>query len=176
MKRYKFLVIALLAIGMWSCSDEFQGDENSNVSADGRYEEVLISLTSTKGESIAIEETRVHVGQISGSTVKHHWDEGDKVGVFTLNSTATKTNNLSQIDRIMADKNRATFAGMVTTDNAVKDYDLFVYYPYNNSLLVGATEQSAANHLKSGITFRVPNEIQQSSYSNNFADANHPCR
>ena len=176
MKRYKFLVIALLAIGMWSCSDEFQGDENSNVSADGRYEEVLISLTSTKGESIAIEETRVHVGQISGSTVKHHWDEGDKVGVFTLNSTATKTNNLSQIDRIMADKNRATFAGMVTTDNAVKDYDLFVYYPYNNSLLVGATEQSAANHLKNGITFRVPNEIQQSSYSNNFADANHPSR
>ena len=176
MKRYKFLVIALLAIGMWSCSDEFQGDENSNVSADGRYEEVLISLTSTKGESIAIEETRVHVGQISGSTVKHHWDEGDKVGVFTLNSTATKTNNLSQIDRIMTDKNRATFAGMITTDNAVKDYDLFVYYPYNNSLLVGATEQSAANHLKGGIIFRVPNEIQQSSYSNNFADANHPSR
>ena len=176
MKRYKFLVIALLAIGMWSCSDEFQGDENSNVSADGRYEEVLISLTSTKGQSIAIDETRVHVGQISGSTVKHHWDEGDQVGVFTLNSTATKTNNLSQIDHIMADKNRATFAGMVTTDNAVKDYDLFVYYPYNNSLLVGATEQSAANHLKGGITFRVPNEIQQSSYSNNFADANHPSR
>lgn len=176
MKRYKFLVIALLAIGMWSCSDEFQGDENSNVSADGQYEEVLISLTSTKGESIAIEETRVHVGQISGSTVKHHWDEGDKVGVFTLNSTVTKTNNLSQIDHIMADKNRAIFAGMVTTDNAVKDYDLFVYYPYNNSLLVGATEQSAAKHLKDGITFRVPNEIQQSSYSNNFADANHPSR
>ncbi len=161
---------------MWSCSDEFQGDENSNVSADGQYEEVLISLTSTKGESIAIEETRVHVGQISGSTVKHHWDEGDKVGVFTLNSTVTKTNNLSQIDHIMADKNRAIFAGMVTTDNAVKDYDLFVYYPYNNSLLVGATEQSAAKHLKGGITFRVPNEIQQSSYSNNFADANHPSR
>lgn len=176
MKRYKFLVIALLAIGMWSCSDEFQGDENSNVSADGQYEEVLISLTSTKGESIAIEETRVHVGQISGSTVKYHWDEGDKVGVFTLNSSATATNNLSQIDRIMADKNRATFAGMITTDNAVKDYDLFVYYPYNNSLLVGATEQSAANHLKGGITFRVPNEIQQSSYSNDFADANHPSR
>lgn len=176
MKRYKFLLIALLAIGMWSCSDEFQGDENSNVSADGQYEEVLISLTSTKGESIAIEETRVHVGQISGSTVKHHWDEGDKVGVFTLNSSATATNNLSQIDHIMADKNRAIFAGMITTDNAVKDYDLFVYYPYNNSLLVGATEQSAANHLKGGITFRVPNEIQQSSYSNNFADANHPSR
>lgn len=176
MKRYKFLVIALLAIGMWSCSDEFQGDENSNVSADGQYEEVLISLTSTKGESIAIEETRVHVGQISGSTVKYHWDEGDKVGVFTLNSSATATNNLSQIDRIMADKNRATFAGMITTDDKVKDYDLFVYYPYNNSLLVGATEQSAANHLKGGITFRVPNEIQQSSYSNDFADANHPSR
>lgn len=176
MKRYKFLVIALLAIGMWSCSDEFQGDENSNVSADGQYEEVLISLTSTKGESIAIEETRVHVGQISGSTVKHHWDEGDKVGVFTLNSSATATNNLSQIDHIMADKNRAIFAGMITTDNAVKDYDLFVYYPYNNSLLVGATEQSAAKHLDGGITFRVPNEIQQSSYSNDFADANHPSR
>ncbi len=176
MKRYKFLVIALLAIGMWSCSDEFQGDENSNVSADGQYEEVLISLTSTKGESIAIEETRVHVGQISGSTVKYHWDEGDKVGVFTLNSSATATNNLSQIDHIMADKNRAIFAGMITTDDKVKDYDLFVYYPYNNSLLVGATEQSAANHLKGGITFRVPNEIQQSSYSNNFADANHPSR
>lgn len=175
MKRYKFLAIALMTIGMWSCSNEFKGDDTT-VSEDGRYEEVLINLTSTKGQSIAIDETRVHVGQISGSTVKHHWDEGDKVGVFTLNSSATATNNLSQIDHIMADKNRAIFAGMITTDNKVKDYDLFVYYPYNNSLLVGATEQSAAKHLKGGLTFRVPNEIQQSSYSNNFADANHPSR
>jgi|GEM_PF-3385193 len=175
MKRYKFLAIALMTIGMWSCSNEFKGDDTT-VSEDGRYEEVLINLTSTKGQSIAIDETRVHVGSISGSSVTHYWDEGDKVGIFTLNSNATKTNNLSQIDRIMENKNRATFAGMITTDNAVADYDLFVYYPYNNSLLVGATEQSAANHLKGGITFRVPNEIQQSSYSNDFADANHPSR
>lgn len=175
MKRYKFLAIALMTIGMWSCSNEFKGDDTT-VSEDGRYEEVLINLTSTKGQSIAIDETRVHVGSISGSSVTHYWDEGDKVGIFTLNSNATKTNNLSQIDRIMENKNRATFAGMITTDNAVADYDLFVYYPYNNSLLVGATEQSAADHLKGGITFRVPNEIQQSSYSNDFADANHPSR
>lgn len=175
MKRYKFLAIALMTIGMWSCSNEFKGDDTT-VSEDGRYEEVLINLTSTKGQSIAIDETRVHVGSISGSSVTHYWDEGDKVGIFTLNSNATKTNNLSQIDRIMENKNRATFAGMITTDNAVADYDLFVYYPYSESLLVGATEQSAKNHLANGVTFRVPHTIEQSSYSNNFNDVNHPSR
>lgn len=175
MKRYKFLAIALMTIGMWSCSNEFKGDDTT-VSEDGRYEEVLINLTSTKGQSIAIDETRVHVGSISGSSVTHYWDEGDKVGIFTLNSNATKTNNLSQIDRIMENKNRATFAGMITTDNAVADYDLFVYYPYSESLLVGATEQSAKNHLANGVTFRVPHTIDQSSYSNNFNDVNHPSR
>lgn len=174
MRRYRLFTMALLALGMWSCAD-FQ-EENVNTSADGRYEEVLISLTSTKGQSVAIDETRVHVGNVSGSNVTHYWDEGDKVGIFTLNSTATASNHEANIDVIMENKNRATFSGMIQTSSNITDYDLFVYYPYNGSLLDGESSGSASTMLKNGLTFRLQNEQLQSTYSTTLDDYDHPSR
>lgn len=174
MRRYRLFTMALLALGMWSCAD-FQ-EENVNTSADGRYEEVLISLTSTKGQSVAIDETRVHVGNVSGSNVTHYWDEGDKVGIFTLNSTATASNHEANIDVIMENKNRATFSGMIQTSSNITDYDLFVYYPYNGSLLEGESSGPASTMLKNGLTFRLPNEQLQNTYSTTLDDYDHPSR
>lgn len=174
MRRYRLFTMALLALGMWSCAD-FQ-EENVNTSADGRYEEVLISLTSTKGQSVAIDETRVHVGNVSGSNVTHYWDEGDKVGIFTLNSTATASNHEANIDVIMENKNRATFSGMIQTSPDITDYDLFVYYPYNGSLLEGESSGSASTMLENGLTFRLQNEQLQNTYSTTLDDYDHPSR
>ena len=174
MKRYKFLAIVLLVLGMWSCAD--YKEEGTNVSEDGRYDEVLISLTSTKGQSIAFDETRVHVGNVSGSSVTHYWDEGDKVGIFTLNSTAKASNHEANIDVIMDNKNRATFSGMIQTSSNITNYDLFVYYPYNASLLADVSG-SAATLLKNGLSaFRLPNEQLQSSYNTTLDNYDHPSR
>lgn len=174
MKRYKFLAIVLLVLGMWSCAD--YKEEGTNVSEDGRYDEVLISLTSTKGQSIAFDETRVHVGNVSGSSVTHYWDKGDKVGIFTLNSTAKASNHEANIDVIMDNKNRATFSGMIQTSSNITNYDLFVYYPYNASLLADVSG-SAATLLKNGLSaFRLPNEQLQSSYNTTLDNYDHPSR
>lgn len=174
MRRYKLITMALLALGMWSCAD-FQ-EENVNTSVDGRYDEVLISLTSLKGQSVAFDETRVHVGNVSGSNVTHYWDEGDQVGLFTLNSTATASNHEANIDVIMENKNRATFAGMIQTSSDITDYDLFVYYPYNGSLLEGEEPGPAATMLKNGLVFRLANEQLQNTYSLTLDDYDHPSR
>lgn len=174
MKGYRLLVIALLALGAWSCTD-FK-EENTKVSEDGRYDEVLISLTSTKGQSIAIDETRVHVGNVSGTNVTHYWDEGDQVGMFTLNSTASASNHVASIDVIMENKNRATFSGMIQTSSDITDYDLFVYYPYNSSLLSDVTTATAQANLKAGLPFRLANDQYQNSYNTALDDYNHPSR
>ena len=169
-------MIALLALGMWSCTDLIDETGNGQTTTDGQYDKVMVSLTSTKGQSIAIDETRVHVGNTSGNTVTYYWDEGDKVGIFTLNSSATKTNSEANIDVIMQNKNRATFNGMID-DNAgsgITDYDLFVYYPYNSSMLSGLTGKNAATLLKEGLTFRVANEQLQNTYGTKLDEPNHP--
>lgn len=178
MKINRFLMTALLALGMLSCTDLIEETGNNQASADGRYDKVLVSLTSTKGQSIAIDETRVHVGNTSGNTVTYYWDESDKVGIFTLNSSATVTNSQANIDVIMQNKNRATFSGMID-DNAgsgITNYDLFVYYPYNSSMLSGQTGKTAATLLQEGLTFRVANEQLQNTYSSKLDDYNHPSR
>ena len=129
-------------------------------------ETVKLTLNADKGGSEANPDTRVYVGQVSGSKVRYYWNEEDQIGVIPF-LTDAKPNYVTKETQInQGDKNLAQFEAYITAEGYnTAAANLLIYYPYNSSMLEGTTGSDGQAYAKAGLTFRLPQQQEQYGYN-----------
>ena len=122
--------------------------------------------------------TRIEVGDVSGGKISYKWSTTDSIGVFLLNVQPKEVNNAVvgvvsesnpkdaqfNFNAEFVDNSTNNYTDMETSDTHL---DMFVYYPYNSSMVVPKTYTSGANrgepyfgyeylHSDLGLVYRVP--------------------
>ena len=180
MNRYGILASAFaLALGLVSCAqlEEFEQD----VLVPEAGEKIKLILNAERGESVKSADTRVYVGSTSGGKVTYYWSDNDQIGVVPLNLSTinnVKPNYHSYEKEIHSNRNYATFNAYITSDgfDTSKNPHLFIYYPYNDSMLEGNTGTTGSSFIgsKQGLTFRLPQLQDQYKYSRTLGASEHP--
>ena len=171
-RQFRYIAAIVFAISAFSCTryEELDG----YVPAPG--ETVKLTLAATKGSSKASTDTRVHVGEVKGNTVRYHWTDDDQIGVipFLADAHPNYVTKESQINP--DDNNQAQFEAYITAEGYdTPEVDLLIYYPYNSSMLEGVTGNTGAEFAAQGFTFRLPQEQDQHGYSRDLDfDASQP--
>lgn len=139
-------------------------------------ETVKLTLSATKGSSKASTDTRVHVGEVKGNTVRYHWTDDDQIGVIPFLADAHPNYVTKETQINPDDNNQAQFEAYITAEGYdTPEVDLLIYYPYNSSMLEGVTGNSGAEYAAQGFTFRLPQEQDQHGYSRDLDfDASQP--
>lgn len=139
-------------------------------------ETVKLTLSATKGSSKASTDTRVHVGEVKGNTVRYHWTDDDQIGVIPFLADAYPNYVTKETQINPDDNNQAQFEAYITAEGYdTPEVDLLIYYPYNSSMLEGVTGNSGAEYAAQGFTFRLPQEQDQHGYSRDLDfDASQP--
>ena len=177
MNRYGILASAFaLALGLVSCAqlEEFEQD----VLVPEAGEKIKLILNAERGESVKSADTRVYVGSASGGKVTYYWSDNDQIGVVPLNIIDSRPNYHSAEKEIHSNRNYATFNAYITSDgfDTSQNPHLFIYYPYNDSMLEGNTGTTGSSFIGSnqGLTFRLPQLQDQYKYSRTLGASEHP--
>ena len=167
MKRYiKNIAAILLAASVCACS-EYDELENNGGYIPAPGETIKLVLNADKGEADVTPETRVFVGNTNGGKVTYYWNDGDQIGVIPMNISNSNPNYVTEEVQIYSDnQNQAQFASYITGDeykNATPH--LLIYYPYNKSMLEGASGNTGEVFAKNGLRFRLPQYQEQYGYN-----------
>lgn len=173
MKKFKYLALALVAIGFVSCEDKFT-EEPINPDAEQEFVVKKITLEAKKGNDDA---TRVYIGSANQSGTIYYWHETDEIGVFALNTGSTMKNYEAKINQLNeGNKNLARFSSYLNyePDNN-ENADLFIYWPYNSSNVVADADAVVSDYLKErGVQIRTQSQQDQLVYGTEFGTMNHP--
>ncbi len=177
MNRYGILASAFaLALGLVSCAQLEEFDQDVVVPEAG--EKIKVVLNAERGESVKSADTRVYVGSTSGGVVTYYWNDNDQIGVVPLNIRDSRPNYHSAEKEIHSNRNYATFNAYITSDgfDTSQNPHLFIYYPYNDSMLEGNTGTTGSSFIGSsqGLTFRLPQLQDQYKYSRTLGASEHP--
>lgn len=173
MKRiFRYIAATALACGALSCTEFEEFNNDTYIPAPG--EKIKLTLNATRGGSDVDPDTRVYVGQIVGNKVRYYWNEGDQIGVIPLTITDAKPNYVTSETAINAgDKNLAQFEAYIEAEGYDSSQQhLFIYYPYNSSMLEGTTGTKGEDYARSGLTFRLPQVQEQYGYGKTFVGEN----
>lgn len=170
-------ILALLALGMMlfgACTknpDEAPDAPLKTV----HYRTVAVNIAS--GSREATPESRLEVGNIGGGKVSYKWNDTDSIGVFLLNVQPKQVNNSVVGVVNNNDPSKAAFSfnaefvdesnGETNMEEYDQPLDMFVYYPYNSSMVLPQIYSSGENYnepyfgyeyLKHdiGLVYRVP--------------------
>ena len=179
-KTLKYITAALCVVSTFACTKIEEMHEGQDASTSG--EKVKLILNATKGDTKSSPDTKVFVGQASGNKVVYYWNENDKIGVIPFGVADAKPNYVTTETQInQGNKNQAQFESYLKADGYITSKpNLLIYYPYNSSMLEGATGSKGEDYAKSGLTFRLPQQQEQYGYSLKYvgeaaSDANeHP--
>ena len=174
LKIYIAAIVTLATI-FTSCVDspeDFTGAESLV-----KYRNISITLDSgSQPQQESDEESRLEAGDIVDGRMAFNWSEGDSIGIFLLNLQPKHINHSAVGVLHPTDSNRASFSfttevvdngSMGSTDTVDGPIDMFVYYPYNSSLVVPQSYTSG-NHAGEpyfgfeylqtdlGLVYRVP--------------------
>ena len=173
MKKFKYLALALVAIGFVSCEDKFT-EEPINPDAEQEFVVKKITLEAKKGNDDA---TRVYIGSANQSGTIYYWHETDEIGVFALNTGSPMKNYEAKINQLNeGNKNLARFSSYLNyaPDNN-ENADLFIYWPYNSSNVVADADAVVSTYLKErGVQIRTQSQQDQLVYGTEFGTMNHP--
>ena len=177
MKRYQILASAFaLALGLISCAQLEEFDQDVVVPEAG--EKIKVVLNAERGASVKSSDTRVYVGSTSGGAVTYYWNDNDQIGVVPLNIRDSRPNYHSAEKEIHSNRNYATFNAYITSDgfDTSQNPHLFIYYPYNDSMLEGNTGTTGSSFIgpSQGLTFRLPQLQDQYKYSRTLGASEHP--
>ncbi len=173
MKKFKYLALALVAIGFVSCEDKFT-EEPINPDAEQEFVVKKITLEAKKGNDDA---TRVYIGSANQSGTIYYWHETDEIGVFALNTGSTMKNYAAKINQLNeGNKNLARFSSYLNyAPNNNENADLFIYWPYNSSNVVTDADAVVSTYLKErGVQIRTQSQQDQLVYGTEFGTMNHP--
>lgn len=173
MKKFKYLALALVAIGFVSCEDKFT-EEPINPDAEQEFVVKKITLEAKKGNDDA---TRVYIGSANQSGTIYYWHETDEIGVFALNTGSTMKNYEAKINQLNeGNKNLARFSSYLNyAPNNNENADLFIYWPYNSSNVVADADAVVSTYLKErGVQIRTQSQQDQLVYGTEFGTMNHP--
>ena len=152
----KYWIFILVLLGAVSC---MEADTERDVDQEQiKYLPLRVDLQTGVPAETPTAETRMLVGEITGSKVYYHWNERDSIGSFLLNVPTKEGNHCVMADRHAENHNRARFSfeALVPEGTQVEDLHAFVYYPYNPSLVQVVEGKTGADYLTSGITYRIP--------------------
>ena len=176
---FKYFLAALFAVGLFACA-KLETPEDS-LGGDVSGEKIKLVLNASKGEatSKSSPDTKVYVGQIVNGKVRYYWNENDQIGVipFMQNTDGfedLKPNYVTTETQINpGDKNQAQFESYIQAEGyKTATPDLLIYYPYNSSMLEGATGSTGQEYAKQGLTFRLPQQQEQYGYNKSFVGEN----
>ena len=173
MKKFKYLALALVAIGFVSCEDKFT-EEPINPDAEQEFVVKKITLEAKKGNDDA---TRVYIGSANQSGTIYYWHETDEIGVFALNTGSTMKNYEAKINQLNeGNKNLARFSSYLNyAPNNNENADLFIYWPYNSSNVVADADAVVSTYLKErGVQIRTKSQQDQLVYGTELGTMNHP--
>lgn len=168
-------ILALFALTLGACT---KFDEvNLKVTVPVSYTTLPVEISSGSRNATSATDTRLEVGDIAGGRVAYNWSDNDSIGVFLLNVQPKSVNNSVRgvIDRANPSYGNFSFNAEFVTpnnqDSAVESFngplDMFVYYPYNSSLVIAKNYADGADsgepyygyeylHSKLGLVYRVP--------------------
>lgn len=173
MKKFKYLALALVAIGFVSCEDKFT-EEPINPDAEQEFVVKKITLEAKKGNDDA---TRVYIGSANQSGTIYYWHETDEIGVFALNTGSTMKNYEAKINQLNeGNKNLARFSSYLNyAPNNNENADLFIYWPYNSSNVVADADAVVSTYLNErGVQIRTKSQQDQLVYGTEFGTMDHP--
>ena len=177
MRKYvnRFVAFTLCALLFGACTNSFE-DEFANVTLDQvTYCSMPVSIDSD--EDSTSKTTRIEVGNIGSNRALYKWSDKDSIGVFLLNVQPKSVNSSVVGVPVEGDPSNAKFSfnaefvdksGNNTNVNSYKSYlDMFIYYPYNSSMVVAQTYTSGSDrgepwygheylHHDNGLVYRVP--------------------
>ena len=182
-----FIIAALCTILLGACTNYTEEAIPEFKPLPINYRTVHVSLESgeeeedseQKEQNISTQnvQTRMEVDGISGGKVTYKWSKRDSIGVFLLNvqPKLVNTSSLGTPDANIPNKAifkfDAEFVDDSGNENHTESYDshldMFLYYPYNSSLVVPQvyTQGSDAGepwygheylHHNNGLVYRVP--------------------
>lgn len=180
MKNLKIYIatITLLATLLTSCidsPDNLTGEESLV-----KYRNISVTLSSLDpaelDDATSSEESRLEAGDITNGRMTFNWSEGDSIGIFLLNLQPKQVNHSVVGTLHPTNANRASFSfntevvdngTLGSTDTVDGPIDMFIYYPYNSSLVVPQTYTSGIHagepyfgheYLNSdiGLVYRIP--------------------
>ncbi len=158
MKRIfkQWMVIAGIALCAFSCSEAPEVDSGTTV-PEVKYSPLKIHLSANNSSNEG-DETRMLIGDIKQGRVYYNWNACDSIGAFLLNVPTEKGNHYAKGMRYEENYNAADFPFEANVPEGYKttDVDLFVYYPYNPSIIHTQTGAAGKDYLAKGLTFRVP--------------------
>ena len=173
----KIIAILTLAVLALSACAGFEEENNTEPAVTINYTSLPVEISSGSRNATTAANTRLEVGSITGGQVIYNWSDPDSIGVFLLNVQPKNVNNSvrGSIDRKSPNfaefRFNAEFVTPSNQDSAVESYndplDMFVYYPYNSSLVIAKNYTSGTDknepyygheylHSALGLVYRVP--------------------
>ena len=168
-------VLALLTLTLGACA-RFD-EENSMPTKTISYTTLPVEISSGSRNTTTASDTRLEVGDITSGQVTYNWSDNDSIGIFLLNVQPKQVNNSVKgvINKSAPHSANFSFNAEFVTpndqDSEVEGYngplDMFVYYPYNSSLVIAKNYDSGTDsgepyygheylHASLGLVYRVP--------------------